>query len=187
MKFLIIGLGNIGPEYADTRHNAGFMVLDAYAQKHKANWHPDKFANYTEVNHKGRKLILLKPTTYMNLSGKTVRHWTTAEKVPLENVLIIVDELAIPFGALRLKAKGSDAGHNGLKNINELMGTQNYPRLRFGVGDNFPKGGQVNYVLSGFTDEEQKQLPELIDKSIAIIEDFVTIGIDRAMNTGNTK
>src|SRR5690606_14722767 len=140
MKYLIVGLGNIGSEYADTRHNIGFMVLDAMAKEAGASFSTMKLAAYTEVNHKGRTLCLIKPTTYMNLSGKAVRHWMQELKIPIENVLIVVDDLAIPFGSVRIKPKGSAAGHNGLKSIEGLLGSNEYARLRFGVSDNFPKG-----------------------------------------------
>ncbi len=187
MKYLIVGLGNIGPEYENTRHNIGFMVLDQYAKENNCTWHADKYVNYTEHSHKGKKLILIKPTTYMNLSGKAVRHWMNAEKIPIENILIITDDLALPFNTLRLKAKGSDAGHNGLKSINELLLSQNYARLRFGIGSDYAKGKQVNYVLGQFDGKEQPFLPELIEKCKNIIQDFCTQGIDKAMNAHNTK
>lgn len=187
MKYLIVGLGNIGAEYADTRHNIGFMVLDAMAKEAGANFSTMKLAAYTEVSHKGRTLCLIKPTTYMNLSGKAVRHWMQELKIPLENVLIVVDDLAIPFGSVRIKPKGSAAGHNGLKSIEGLLGSNEYARLRFGVSDNFPKGRQVDYVLSGFDKDEAPALPELIDKSIAMIKAFVTIGIELTMTNFNKK
>ncbi|HEX7367655.1 MAG TPA: aminoacyl-tRNA hydrolase [Pelobium sp.] len=187
MKYLIVGLGNIGSEYADTRHNIGFMVLDEMAKEAGANFSTMKLAAYTEVNHKGRTLCLIKPTTYMNLSGKAVRHWMQELKIPIENILIVVDDLAIPFGSVRIKPKGSAAGHNGLKSIEGLLGSNEYARLRFGVSDNFPKGRQVDYVLSGFDKDEIPELPALIDKSINMIKAFVTIGIELTMTNFNKK
>lgn len=187
MKYLIVGLGNIGSEYADTRHNIGFMVLDELAKEAGATFSNMRLAYYTEVNHKGRTLCLIKPTTYMNLSGKAVRHWMQELKIPIENVLIVVDDLAIPFGSVRIKPKGSAAGHNGLKSIEGLLGSNEYPRLRFGVSDNFPKGRQVDYVLSGFDKDELPELPALIDKSINMIKAFVTIGVELTMTNFNKK
>ena len=187
MKYLIVGLGNIGHEYADTRHNAGFMVLDAFAKQEGVQFSTMRLAGYTEVKHKGRMLHLIKPTTYMNLSGKAVNHWMKELKIPVENVLIIVDEIALPLGTLRLKPKGSAAGHNGLKHIELMLGTAEYARLRFGVGDNFPKGRQVDYVLSGFDDDELPEIPALIDRSIEIIKSFVTIGTELTMTRFNNK
>ena len=185
MKYLIVGLGNIGPEYADTRHNIGFMVLDQMVKEEGAKFSMDRLAYYTEVSHKGRTLCLIKPTTFMNLSGKAVKHWMQELKIPIQNVLIIVDDLAIPFGSIRLKPKGSAAGHNGLKSVEGLLGSNEYARLRFGVSDNFPKGRQVDYVLSGFDKDEEPALPALIDKSINMIKAFCTIGIELTMTNFN--
>lgn len=185
MKYLIVGLGNIGPEYADTRHNIGFMVLDQLVKEEGVKFTNMRLAYYTEVSFKGRTLHLIKPTTYMNLSGKAVAYWMQELKIPIENVLIIVDDLAIPFTSLRLKPKGSAAGHNGLKSIEGLLGSNEYARLRFGVGDNYPKGRQVDYVLSGFDHDELPELPALIDKSIAMIKSFVTIGVGLTMTNFN--
>ncbi|WP_207422169.1 aminoacyl-tRNA hydrolase [Desertivirga brevis] len=185
MKYLIVGLGNIGSEYADTRHNIGFMILDVMAKKASTNFSNLKLAYYTELTHKGRKLHLIKPTTYMNLSGKAVNYWMQELKIPIENVLVLVDDLAIPFGAIRIKPKGSSAGHNGLKSIESVIGGQNYPRLRFGIGDNYPKGRQVDYVLSGFDEDETPELPALIDRSIEMIESFVTAGAELTMTRYN--
>jgi len=185
MKYLIVGLGNIGPEYVDTRHNIGFMVADALAKKAAVTFSNLRLAYYTELSHKGKKLYVIKPTTYMNLSGKAVKYWMHELKIPAENILVIVDDLAIPFGAIRLKTKGGNAGHNGLKSIESLVGGQNYPRLRFGIGDNYPKGRQVDYVLSGFDDDEQPELPALIDRSVEIIESFVTAGPELTMTRFN--
>ena len=185
MKYLIVGLGNIGPEYADTRHNIGFMVLDELAKQEGAKFTTMRHAYYTELSHKGRMLHLIKPTTYMNLSGKAVSHWMRELKIPVENVLVIVDDLAIPFGALKIKPKGSAAGHNGLKNIEALLGSSVYARLRFGIGDNYPKGRQVDFVLSGFDNDEVPELPALIDRSIAMIKSFTAIGVELTMTNFN--
>ncbi|MXV13822.1 aminoacyl-tRNA hydrolase [Hufsiella ginkgonis] len=185
MKYLVAGLGNIGPEYKDTRHNIGFMVADALAKQAGADFVNLRLAYYTELSHKGKKIFLVKPTTYMNLSGKAVNYWMNELKIPVENVLVVVDELALPFGTLRLKPKGSSAGHNGLKSIEASLGGQNYARLRFGVGDNYPKGRQVDYVLSGFDKDEQPALPGLIDRSIEIIQSFVTAGPELTMTRYN--
>lgn len=185
MKYLIVGLGNIGSEYADTRHNIGFMIADALAKKVSANFSNMRLAYYTEFNFKGRSIHVIKPTTYMNLSGKAVNYWMQELKIPLENVLVIVDDLAIPFESIKLKPKGSNAGHNGLRSIEVSVGGQNYARLRFGIGDNYPKGRQVDYVLSGFDDDEQPALPALIDKCIEMIESFVTVGAELTMTRFN--
>ncbi len=185
MKYLIVGLGNIGPQYAYTRHNIGFMVLDKMAKQKEASFESDRLAYYTEVKHKGRSLHLIKPTTYMNLSGKALNHWMKELKVPQENVLVIVDDLALPFGTLRMRAKGSAAGHNGLRNIEEVLGNNLYPRLRFGIGDNFHKGKQVDYVLSPFTEPEFAELGIHIEKSIDMIYAFATIGIAQTMSQYN--
>jgi PTH1 family peptidyl-tRNA hydrolase len=185
MKYLIVGLGNIGPEYADTRHNIGFMVLDELAKQENAKFYNMRLANYTEVSHKGRMLYLIKPTTYMNLSGKALNYWMKELKIPIENVLVIVDDIALPLGTLRLKPKGSAAGHNGLKNIEYALNHNNYARLRFGVSDNFPKGKQVDYVLSGFDDDELPELPALIERSIEMVKSFATIGTELTMTRYN--
>ncbi|RVU01620.1 aminoacyl-tRNA hydrolase [Mucilaginibacter limnophilus] len=185
MKYLIVGLGNIGPEYADTRHNIGFMVLDEMARQDGVKFSMGRHAYHAETSFKGRALHLIKPTTYMNLSGKALNHWMNELKVPVENVLVIVDDLALPLGTLRLKPKGSAAGHNGLKHIELSLGHNNYARLRFGIGDNFPKGRQVDYVLSGFDDDEIPELPALIDRSIEMIKSFTTIGAELTMTRFN--
>ncbi len=185
MKYLIVGLGNIGPEYADTRHNIGFMVADAYVKAHGSKFSTDRLAAIAQVNHKGRQIFVIKPATYMNLSGKAVNYWMQQLKIPLSNVLIIVDELALPFETIKLKPKGSDAGHNGLKSIQAVLGTNEYARIRFGIGNNFPKGQQVNYVLSAFDPEEQAKLPELIDKSLQMADAFVSIGTELTMTRFN--
>ncbi|HVS90545.1 MAG TPA: aminoacyl-tRNA hydrolase [Mucilaginibacter sp.] len=185
MKYLIVGLGNIGREYADTRHNVGFMVLDEFAKQENAKFYDMRYGYYTEIPYKGRMLHLVKPTTYMNLSGKAVNYWMKELKIPIENVLIIVDDIALPLGTLRLKPKGSAAGHNGLKHIEMTLGHNNYARLRFGVSDNFPKGRQVDYVLSGFDDDELPEIPALIDRSIEMIKSFATAGTELTMTRYN--
>ena len=185
MNYLIVGLGNIGPEYADTRHNIGFMILDEFAKQESAKFYSMRLAYYTEVNYKARTLFLIKPTTFMNLSGKALNHWMKELKIPIENVLVLVDDIALPFGTLRLKPKGSAAGHNGLKHIEATLGHNEYARLRFGVGNDFPKGRQVDYVLNGFDKEEIPALPELIDRSIEVIKRFVTIGTELTMTRHN--
>lgn len=185
MKFLLVGLGNIGPEYAETRHNIGFMVLDELAGKHNAQFELGRHAFITELRHKGKSFTLIKPTTYMNLSGKAIAHHLTALKIPAANMLVITDDLALPLGKLRMRAKGSAGGHNGLKHIEETLGTNEYARLRFGVGDQFPKGRQVDYVLSPFSEEEQKQLPAIIEKATDMCLSFGTIGLERTMNYYN--
>ncbi len=186
MKYLIIGLGNIGAEYHETRHNIGFMILDALAEKFEISFTQDRYAYITEFKYKGRTIILVKPTTYMNLSGKTVRYWLNQTKIKQENLLVITDDIAIPFGKIRTKKKGSAGGHNGLKNIEELLGTPSYTRMRFGVGDDYSKGKQVDYVLEKFTQNEQIDLDlSLINKAKDAVLAFTTIGADRMMNQYN--
>lgn len=187
MKYLIVGLGNIGDEYRDTRHNIGFNVLDAFAKASNIVFKDGRYGATADLSLKGRQLVLLKPSTYMNLSGNAVRYWMQQEKVPLENVLIVVDDLALPFGTLRLKPKGSDAGHNGLKHIATTLGTENYARLRFGIGNNFPKGAQIDYVLGHFSEEEKQQMGERIDTACEIIKSFCLAGIAITMNQFNKK
>ncbi len=187
MKYLIAGLGNIGREYEYTRHNIGFRVLDALAEASNAVFMDKRYGAITEIKIKGRTLILLKPSTYMNLSGNAVRYWLQQEKIPIENLLVVVDDLALPFGSLRLKGKGSDAGHNGLKNIQSVLGTQNYARLRFGIGSEFPKGAQVHYVLDNFSDEEEQALKNKLETSAEIIKSFCLAGIQNTMNQYNNK
>ncbi len=187
MKYLIAGLGNIGNEYANTRHNIGFQVLDALAKASNIIFTDNRRAYNVELKHRGRTLILIKPTTYMNLSGKAVAYWMQQEKIPLENVLIVADDLALPFGKIRIRAKGSDAGHNGLKSINESLATSNYARLRFGIGDDFAKGHQVDYVLGEWSDEEKQQLPQRIELCTKAILDFPFIGVQGIMNQYNNK
>ncbi len=187
MKYLIVGLGNIGDEYVNTRHNIGFKVVDAFAKAGGVSFTTKRYGDVAEVKFKGRTFILLKPSTYMNLSGKAVSYWMQAEKIPIEHVFIIVDDLALPIGSIRIREKGSDGGHNGLKHINEILNTPNYARLRFGIGDKFAKGKQVDYVLGRWTDEEEKLLPALIDHSVEAIRGFGTIGLERVMNFYNKK
>lgn len=186
IKYLVVGLGNIGPEYHETRHNIGFMTVEALARINNAPPFMDgRYGFTTSFSIKGRQLILLKPSTFMNLSGLAVRYWMQKENIPLENVLIVVDDLALPFGTLRLKGKGSDAGHNGLKHIAAILGTQNYARLRFGIGNDFPRGGQVDYVLGHFTDEDWKTMDERLEMAGEIIKSFCLTGIDITMNQFN--
>jgi PTH1 family peptidyl-tRNA hydrolase len=187
LKYLIVGLGNIGDEYAKTRHNIGFNVLDAFAKASNICFEDNRYAAMAEYKFKGRSLVLIKPSTYMNLSGRAVNYWMQKERITAENILVIVDDLAIPFGALRLRSKGSDGGHNGLKNITEVLGHANYSRLRFGIGSDFGKGQQVDYVLSKWTKEEEKQLEPRIELAAEIIKTFVTIGIERTMSAYNNK
>jgi peptidyl-tRNA hydrolase, PTH1 family len=185
MKYLIAGLGNIGPEYELTRHNIGFLVLDQLADVHQANFEVSRLAEKAEIRHKGRTLHLIKPTTYMNLSGKAVAYWMNELKIPKENILVIVDDLALPFGSLRLRTKGSSAGHNGLKNIELILGGQDYSRLRFGIGNEFSKGQQVDFVLSNFSQEEFQKLPEVIKKANEMIMSFCTAGPGLTMTQFN--
>ncbi|HNR85997.1 MAG TPA: aminoacyl-tRNA hydrolase [Taishania sp.] len=187
MKYLIVGLGNPGSEYAETRHNIGFKVLDALAKESAATFKSDKLATCTEVKFKGRTLVLVKPTTYMNLSGKAVNYWMQAHKIPLENVLVITDDIALPFGKLRMKGKGSDGGHNGLKDIQAQLKTQEYARLRFGVGSDFNKGRQVDYVLGEWSAEEKQTIDERIALAIEFIKGFATIGLNQTMSNLNNK
>lgn len=182
MKYLITGLGNIGYEYQNTRHNVGFDVADLLCRQLEGSWHDDHHGELAEVRHKGRTLILLKPNTYMNLSGKALRYWLQKEKIPTENSLVVCDDLNLDFGKLRLRAKGSDGGHNGLKNIQDVLGTDAYPRLRVGIGSDFSRGKQVNFVLGKWSADESAELPNILEKAAETIKAFVTIGIDRAMN-----
>ena len=187
MKYLIAGLGNIGPEYKNTRHNIGFQILDALAEASNIGFSDKRYGFVSVYKYKARIFILLKPTTYMNLSGRAVNYWMQKEGIGIENVLVLVDDLALPFGTIRLRAKGSDGGHNGLKNINQVLGRNDYARLRFGIGDNFHEGYQVDYVLSEWTRDEQKEMPEKIDYCIEIIKSFGTIGIEQTMNLFNKR
>ncbi len=187
MKYLIAGLGNIGAEYAATRHNAGFLALDALCGASNAVFSDGRYGATVEIKVKGRTLVLLKPSTYMNLSGKAVRYWLDKERIPIENLLVVVDDIALPFGTLRLRARGSDGGHNGLKDINATLGTDIYARLRVGVGGDFPRGMQVDYVLGEWSKEEREALPERLAVAGEIIKSFALQGIDRTMNLYNKK
>lgn len=188
MKHLIVGLGNIGSEYENTRHNIGFMILDALSKASNVVFDVNKrYGAIAEMKLKNKQLILLKPSTYMNLSGKAVRYWLQKEKIEPVGLLVVVDDLALPFGALRLKPKGSDAGHNGLKHIRETLGTTQYNRLRFGIGNDFPQGAQINFVLNPFTEDEQRRLPERIEIACEIIKSFCLAGIETTMNQFNNK
>lgn len=186
MKYLIVGLGNIGPDYENTRHNIGFMVLDAFAKASNIVFQDKRYGFVAETRLKNKSLVLLKPSTFMNLSGNAIRYWLQKEKLENDKLLVVVDDLALPFGTLRLKTKGSDAGHNGLKHIQELIG-QNYSRLRFGIGSEFPRGYQVDYVLDEFTDEEKQKLPERIETAVDIIRSYCLAGVDITMNQYNNK
>lgn len=185
MKFLIAGLGNIGPEYELTRHNIGFLVLDQLAEQHNVQFTLDRLAEKAEFRFKGKTLHLIKPTTYMNLSGKAIAYWLQDLKIPKENLLVIVDDIALPFGSLRLRTKGSSAGHNGLKNIEAVLGGQDYSRLRFGIGNEFSKGQQVDFVLSNFSQDEFTKLPDIMTKANEMVISFCTIGAARTMSTYN--
>lgn len=186
-RYLIAGLGNIGAEYAQTRHNMGFMVLDAFANASNIVFEPQRYGDIAKVSFKGRELVLLKPSTYMNLSGNAVRYWMGKLNIPPERLVVICDDLNLPFGSLRMRKKGSDGGHNGLKNIEELIETQEYTRIRIGIGNNFGKGGQVDFVIGKLTEEENSQVEELCKKTIEGIKSFVTIGADRTMSSFNSK
>ena len=185
MKYLVVGLGNIGAEYELTRHNVGFLVLDRLADKKNIAFEPAKLGDMAMIKHKGRSIYLVKPSTYMNLSGKAVNYWLEQLKIPREKLLVVVDDIALPFGNLRMRARGSDAGHNGMKSIEQLTGGNNYPRLRFGIGNDFHSGQQVDYVLSRFSQEQFDALPEKMDKAIEMILSFCSIGIARTMNQFN--
>jgi PTH1 family peptidyl-tRNA hydrolase len=186
MKYLVVGLGNIGAEYELTRHNIGFLVLDRLAEKQKVSFTPARYGDTALIKYKGRSIHLVKPSTYMNLSGKAVNYWLETLKLKKEQLLVVVDDIALPMSSLRMRAKGSDAGHNGMKSIEQLTGGNNYPRLRFGIGNDFHSGLQVDYVLSRFTDEEFEQLPPIMDRAIDMILGFCTIGINRTMNEFNS-
>lgn len=187
MKYLIAGLGNIGPEYKNTRHNIGFQILDALAEASNISFNDKRYGFVAEYKFKARTFILLKPTTFMNLSGRAINYWLQKEKIDIKNMLVLVDDLALPFGTLRVRAKGGAGGHNGLENINQVLGRNDYPRLRFGIGDAFHKGFQIDYVLGEWSREEKKELPFKIDDSIEIIKSFGTIGTERTMNFHNKR
>lgn len=187
MKYLIAGLGNIGDEYANTRHNIGFRVVDRLATKENLSFADKRYGFVTEYKYKGRMFILLKPSTYMNLSGRAINYWLQKEKIEIDHLLVVVDDVALPFGAVRLKGKGSDGGHNGLRSINEILGTQDYARLRFGLGNNYMQGQQINYVLGEWSKEEEKALPERLDLAVDMIKSYGTAGVERTMNFFNNK
>jgi len=187
MKYLVVGLGNPGEKYAETRHNIGFKVVEAFVKEQGGSFTLGKQAEIAEVKFKGRTIILIKPTTYMNLSGKAVNYWLQAEKIPKENMLVITDDLALPFGKLRMKGKGSDGGHNGLKDIQATLNTQEYARLRFGVGNDFHKGQQSDYVLGEWSAEEKETLQERINVATEFIKGFTTIGLAMTMTNWNNK
>ena len=184
-KFLLVGLGNIGQEYAHTRHNIGFDVVSAFAFKHGGLFKTERLAEVAEVKWKGRIFICIKPSTYMNLSGRAFKYWLDKEKVAIENTLTIVDDLALPLSKLRLRTGGSDAGHNGLKDIQAILGTDKYPKLRFGIGNDFAKGMQVDCVLGKWTGSEQPMVNKKIEKCIEVIESWASIGIDKTMTAAN--
>ncbi len=187
MKFLIVGLGNPGAEYAETRHNVGFKVLDTLASVSNAVFTPGRYGDTCTVRHRGHQLVLMKPQTFMNLSGKAVRYWMQAEKVPIGNVLVVVDDIALPFGRLRIRARGSDGGHNGLHDIIWTLEADDFPRMRFGVGGDFPRGMQVDYVLGRWSNEEQAALPERLETAVEAIRSFAAVGIERTMSAFNSK
>ncbi|MDE6715712.1 MAG: aminoacyl-tRNA hydrolase [Muribaculaceae bacterium] len=185
MKYLIVGLGNIGAEYRDTRHNIGFRVLDAFAEASNITFTTQRYGDVGEGRIKNKQLILLKPSTYMNLSGDAVSYWMKKENIPLEQILVVVDDLSLPFGVIRLKGKGSDAGHNGLKDIAAKIGTQNYARLRFGIGNDFPRGMQIEYVLGCFTPQQESIMPQRLAVAVDAIKAFCLSGLTFAMNNYN--
>lgn len=187
MNFLIVGLGNIGSEYAQTRHNIGFRVLDALAKASNLVFEDKRYGAVTTLKVKNQTLTLLKPSTYMNLSGNAVRYWMNEKKIPLENILVVVDDLSLPFGQLRMRPGGSEAGHNGLKHISSVLGTQQYARLRFGIGNDFPRGRQVDFVLGEFTDEDLKTMDERLELAGEMVKSFALSGIQFTMNHFNKK
>ncbi len=187
MKYLIVGLENFGPESAGTRHNIGFMILDAFAEASNISFSTDRYGDIARMRVKNAQLVILKPSTYMNLSGNAVRYWKEKEGVDNSQILVIVDDCALPFGTIRIKPRGSDAGHNGLKNIALMLGTQDYPRLKFGIGNDFPRGTQIDYVLGRFTDEEEKAMGARIELAVDAVKTFCLAGIQTAMNTYNNK
>jgi peptidyl-tRNA hydrolase, PTH1 family len=187
LKYLVVGLGNPGDEYKNTRHNVGFQMADAFAGSFNSSFQDKRYGFVAQANFKSRIFIILKPVTFMNLSGKAVNYWLQAEKIPVENMLVLVDDLALPMGTIRLRANGGDGGHNGLNHISAILGNQNYARLRFGIGNEFPFGSQVNYVLGAWTPDEQKILDIRIPNTVEIIKSFGTIGIQRTMNQFNNR
>jgi len=187
MKYLIVGLGNIGDEYRNTRHNIGFKILDAFAEASNISFKTERYGDVAHMRLKNKLLTLLKPSTFMNLSGSAVRYWREKEGIDINNILILVDDLALPFGTIRIKPSGSDAGHNGLKHIAQMLNTRDYPRLRFGIGNDFPRGCQIDYVLGNFTPEQQTELPSRINVAVDAVKDFVLAGIQHAMCDYNNK
>ncbi|MCT6868650.1 aminoacyl-tRNA hydrolase [Apibacter sp.] len=186
-KYLIVGLGNIGEKYNNTRHNIGFLIVERLVEQLEGNFKSANFGQLCETSYKGRKTFILKPNTYMNLSGNAVKYWVTKEKIKLENCLIICDDLSLPFGTIRIKSKGSSAGHNGLKSIEELLQTKQYPRFRFGIGDDFLKGKQIEYVLGEWDEKEKMMLSDRINKSVEAVMSFIFSGINNTMNQYNGK
>lgn len=187
MKYLIVGLGNIGDEYRDTRHNIGFKILDAFAEASNISFDTERYGDVARMRLKNKQLVLLKPSTYMNLSGNAVRYWKEREKIEIDRILVVVDDLALPFGAIRLKPKGSDAGHNGLKNIAAMLGTDAYPRLRFGIGNDFPRGAQIDFVLGQFSLDDRMKMPARIEMAVDAIKTFCLAGLQTAMCDFNNK
>ncbi len=187
MKYLIVGLGNIGAEYAGTRHNIGFRIADALVGSVDGSFTTERYGDIARIRVKNAQLVVLKPSTYMNLSGQAVRYWKDKENIDLKNILVLVDDVALPFGAIRLKGNGSDAGHNGLKNIALMLGTQEYPRLRFGIGNDYPRGGQIDYVLGHFKLDERQMLPTRVDVAVDAVKAFCLSGLDFAMCNFNNK
>ena len=185
MKFLIVGLGNIGNEYAHTRHNIGFDVVAAFVNKHGGQFRQDRLASVSEVRWKGRGFICICPTTYMNLSGKAVKYWMDKEKIERQNILVIVDDVALPLNKIRIRSGGSDGGHNGLKSIQELLGSTEYPKLRFGIGNNYPKGMQADFVLGKWNKDEEPVVKKKIEVCVEVVEAFATVGINHVMNKFN--
>ncbi len=187
MKYLIVGLGNVGDEYQNTRHNIGFKILDAFAEASNISFKTERYGDIARTRVKNKQLVLLKPSTYMNLSGNAVRYWKEKENIAIDHILVLVDDIALPFGSIRLKGRGSDAGHNGLKNIAQMLGTDAYPRLRFGIGNDFPRGCQVDYVLGNFTLDERQRLTSRLDVAIDAMKTYCLSGLNIAMNTYNNK
>jgi len=187
MKYLLVGIGNVGEAYVHTRHNVGFDVVDAFAARHGMEFQPDRYAELAEGRWKGKQLILLKPTTYVNLSGKAVKYWMDKEKVPMQNLLVVVDDVALPLDTVRLRPGGSDGGHNGLKHIQEMLGTQEFARLRFGIGQDYPRGRQVEYVLGKWKPEEWEMVQKKIILCVDILESFISRGIAATMNDFNAR
>lgn len=187
MKYLIIGLGNPGAKYDDTRHNVGFEIVDYLAKEFEKEWKDDNLGYVAEIKHKGRTFVLLKPTTYMNLSGKAVRYWMQKHKIPKDKILVVLDDLNLPFGKQRLRGKGKDGGHNGLKDIDKVTGGNNYARLRIGIGDEFHKGQQVDFVLGKWSNKEAETLPDILKTAAETVKAFGTIGLQFTMNQFNKK